>query len=65
MAYSDYRLCDVCESKTFYDANLYYDFEAYPKHGLSRLGDWRVLCVKCAETHEVVIKEKEPKGQEK
>jgi hypothetical protein len=25
MAMSDYRLCDVCESKAFYDSNLTYE----------------------------------------
>ena len=26
MAMADYRLCDVCGEKAFYDANLSYDF---------------------------------------
>lgn len=26
MAYADYRLCDVCEGKAFYDANLNYEW---------------------------------------
>ena len=26
MASSDYRLCDVCESKAFYDSNLNYEW---------------------------------------
>ena len=26
MAFSDYRLCDVCEGKAFYDANLNYEW---------------------------------------
>lgn len=26
MALADYRLCDVCESKAFYDSNLNYEF---------------------------------------
>jgi hypothetical protein len=59
MAAADYRLCDVCQCKTFYDANLNYDFHEYPKHGL-RLGDWAVLCEKCNETHEVVIRPRAP-----
>jgi hypothetical protein len=25
MALSDYRLCDICESKAFYDSNLSYE----------------------------------------
>lgn len=28
MARADYRLCDVCDEKVFYDANLNYSFEA-------------------------------------
>lgn len=27
MAYADYRLCDVCNGKAFYDANLNYECE--------------------------------------
>lgn len=26
MAYADYRLCDVCGNKAFYDSNLGYEF---------------------------------------
>lgn len=59
MAASDYRLCDICDKKTFYDAELQYDFKAYPKTGLFNLGDWACLCIECAKTHEVVIKVKE------
>jgi hypothetical protein len=59
MAAADYRLCDICSCKTFYDSNLDYDFREYPEHGLPRLGDWKVICEGCALTHEVVIKEKE------
>jgi hypothetical protein len=57
MAAADYRLCDICDCKTFYDSNLDYDFQEYPEHGL-RLGDWKVICSECAKTHEVVIQEK-------
>lgn len=56
MAAADYKLCDICMSKTFYDSNLDYDFQEYPKHGL-RLGDWKVICEGCAERYEVVIQE--------
>lgn len=59
MAASDYRLCDICDKKTFYDAELQYDFKAYPKTGLFNLGDWACLCRDCAKTHEVVIKLKD------
>lgn len=58
MAMADYRLCDVCERKAFYDANLNYDFgkrmaDGSPK--LDYLGAWAVLCENCAKTHEVRI----------
>lgn len=67
MALCDYRLCDVCESKAFYDANLDYqrpseDQPAYrlagqtqPFNSLGRVGDWAVLCTDCAKTHRTAI----------
>jgi hypothetical protein len=68
MALADYRLCDVCGRKTFYDSNLNYDFPERGQYGdewddqdkargwrLERLGDWAVLCKECAATHECVI----------
>jgi hypothetical protein len=74
MALSDYRLCDVCGGKAFYDANLNYK-EAdvgdtvyrtagarnYFSYALDMLGDWAVLCEKCAKTHRCAIV---PKGGE-
>lgn len=54
MAAADYRLCDICRCKTYYDADLNFDFDTYPKTGL-RLGDWKVICIECAKTHEVQI----------
>ena len=54
MAGGDYRSCDVCGCKTYYDADLQYDFGTYPRWGL-RLGDWKVICIECAKTHECVI----------
>jgi hypothetical protein len=63
MAYADYRLCDVCEEKTFYDANLDYDRDNGP-HGLVRLGDWKVLCIECAKTHEIIVKPRASLGKE-
>ena len=59
MAGADYRSCDVCGCKTFYDSNLDYDFSENPKTGLSGLGDWACLCDDCAKTHEVIIKVKD------
>jgi hypothetical protein len=58
MAYADYRHCDVCDSKAFYDSNLNYDLEEYPDNGLFNLGDWKVLCRVCVKTHELKIVEK-------
>jgi hypothetical protein len=55
MAYADYRLCDVCQEKAFYDANLSYDFEEHPDTGLYNVGAWGVLCRDCVKTHRVVI----------
>jgi hypothetical protein len=70
MAYADYRLCDICERKAFYDANLNYEFpdkngnDTYgnpmeyvrgSRHKLDHLGDWAVLCINCAKTHKCVI----------
>jgi len=59
MAKSDYRCCDICDSKVFYDANLNYECtpEA-PYFKLDYLGDWKVICDDCSKTHEVIIVEK-------
>jgi hypothetical protein len=59
MAGADYRSCDICGKKTYYDAMLGWDFKEYPEHGL-RLGDWKVICIECAKTHEVVIVSRTP-----
>jgi hypothetical protein len=70
MAAADYRLCDVCGCKTFYDSELSYDNSvsgddpnAYRIAGerspfgmsLGNLGDWAVLCKGCAKTHRTRI----------
>ena len=60
MALCDYRLCDRCGGKAFYDAHLNYgDPGETSVHGrdytLDHVGDWAVLCQTCAETHAVVI----------
>ena len=66
MAGSDYRLCDVCSRKAFYDVELGYDDDGEPfriageqdPHGeitLDYLGDWAVLCLECAKTHRTAI----------
>lgn len=61
MAYGDYRHCDVCDVKTFYDANLNYGVDDYGSpFDLERLGDWAVLCVECAKTHKCVVIKNDP-----
>lgn len=69
MASCDYRLCDVCGGKAFYDSNLIYgeggiDDAAYRIAGkeqkwerlrLDHLGDWAVLCEECSKTHRTQI----------
>lgn len=77
MASSDYRLCDVCDGKAFYDSNLNYEFgrpqysvgpfkncgEAQNSISLERLGDWAVLCHECAKTHKCQIVKIEDKNK--
>lgn len=58
MAAADYRLCDVCGAKAFYDSVLNYDFDKYGETGLFNLGDWSCICKECAKTHETKIIEK-------
>ena len=56
MASCDYKSCDICGAKTFYDANVHYD-ESWDEsmRRPPRVGAWAVLCAGCADTHEVVI----------
>lgn len=64
MAMSDYRLCDACGGKAFYDAELDYDMgnlnpETFePK--LQMVSSMAVVCDKCEETHVAVVIEKSP-----
>lgn len=74
MAASDFRLCDVCSSKVFYDANLNYepveDESGNVRNGgsllrdlrLEYLGDWAVICDDCAETHQCVVVPRDSTG---
>ena len=58
MAGADYRRCDICSGKTFYDANLNYqepDEDHKHKWWLHGVGDWAVICPECAKTYECVI----------
>jgi hypothetical protein len=62
MAGADYRSCDVCGGKTFYDAHLDYN-KPDEAHGyewwLHGIGDWKVICIGCAKTHEIVVRPKD------
>lgn len=59
MALEDYYLCDVCDGKTFYDAQLDYRETEDGPWLPNGAADIAVLCQKCAKTHEVVVREKE------
>lgn len=48
MAGADYFLCSACRSKTFYDADIYKRWQS--------VGDIKVICQKCAETHELIVR---------
>lgn len=47
MAGGDYKSCDVCHGKTYYDADVEYE-ESY-------LGPHKALCTACDLTHDIVI----------
>lgn len=71
MALADYRLCDVCDSKAFYDVELDYRFTSRQDtiekdeqvtvndepqgYRLQYLGAWAVLCEQCIKTHRIAI----------
>jgi len=74
MAVADYRLCDLCGNKAFYDSDLDYNFPT-PKNPINKedcvvgtyytlqhLGDWKVLCNNCSKTHKCVIEKREETG---
>ena len=69
MAAADYRLCDICGGKVFYDSNLNYEFDDldYPEakevgikrgYNLDYLGDWAVLCNNCSKEYKTDIVKK-------
>ena len=59
MALCDYRLCDKCNKKAFYDANLNYDTQTDESPvGLEYVGDWAVICTKCAKEWKCIIVQK-------
>jgi hypothetical protein len=64
MALADYRLCDCCEAKTFYDANLDYvvpinTHPEWPNMVPAGLGSWAVICIDCSQKYRVAIINKE------
>lgn len=64
MAASDYRSCDICGSKTFYDASLNWhepDDDHHAGFWLPGLGDWAVICKQCAKTYETVVRHRDTK----
>ena len=56
MAGADYKTCDNCGGKSYYDADLHWDFDEEDKpNGLWNLGDISALCMECAKTHKCVV----------
>ena len=65
MALADYKLCDVCGRKTYYDASLSFDLGDRGPDGFplpDGAGDLAALCKECAKTHEIVIAKREDNG---
>jgi len=59
MALSDYYLCDVCDRKTFYDAEVQYKNDITQERNLPvGVGDMRVLCPECATQYDIIIAKK-------
>lgn len=54
MAYADYTHCAKCDTKVYYDAGVNYDWNT---------GAWYALCIACAKTHELVLRDKETKEE--
>ena len=66
MALSDYYLCDVCNGKCFYDANLNWVEDPNDPGILviEKVGDMAVICSDCAKTHETVVIKRHTNQQE-
>lgn len=76
MAFCDYHACDLCgEQKTFYDANMSYEWVGgHKRYGWAPGGDnyppfpgstAYSLCHECEKTHEIKIVEREGKNHER
>ena len=66
MAMADYKQCDVCEGKAFYDANITdprYCATWDPSEDWEPIG-LAVLCSECNKTHKAVILPREDKTDE-
>ena len=57
MASCDYKLCDICSKKHFYDSDIYYPDSEYAKALENKTV--KSICDTCAKTHEIVIKQKD------
>lgn len=55
MALADYYLCDVCNTKVFYDYDVEYEFEDMPAYGV---GDMACICKACSSQYEIKIVKK-------
>jgi hypothetical protein len=65
MAYADYHLCDLCEGKAFYDANINdrrYVATYDPSETCDPIGV-AVLCAECNKTHEAVIRPRQDRKE--
>jgi hypothetical protein len=64
MAMSDYRWCNVCGCKAFYDAGLSYEYDEKPpaQNGQQLpdgcVADMACLCDDCVKTHEIVVRKR-------
>ena len=67
MAAADYYLCDLCERKTFYDAELHYGDYNNPVTNENPIthhpwpvgvGSMIVLCAMCAKYNDITVTEK-------
>ena len=60
MAKSDYYLCDVCEGKAFYDADIQDSayIATYDHSEDATPIAIKALCSECAKTHEIVVQPK-------
>jgi len=57
MASADYRLCDNCGCKTFYDSDLNYEYKDEDRNifEINGVGQLKVLCEGCTETKKIII----------